>query len=244
MEFLGGDVETAFLTPDITPRWVSMPPYYGDDAVQIDGLIPGARQIRKLLKGVPGIPQGGKLFFDKFSGVLRQCGFQQSVADKCLFLKLKDGKPQLCAIWVDDFLFATYDSSSWNELLAQLKPHFNITGGLLQQFLGLEIVRDRARKRMSITQSSVAKSLLDKFGMIDANSVPVPSPAGFIFTKSDSPDEDEKAKLEEGGKGATQFRQRSALINFLSCWTRPDVTFCVNKLSKFMSNPGSVHWGG
>ena len=245
MELYSGDVETAFLTPEIdTEIWVSMPPFYGKDASKIDGQAGRVREVRRLLKGVPGIPQGGKLFFDKFSGVLLQCGFRQSAADKCLFLKHKNGKPQLCTIWVDDFIFACHDCCYWNELLAQLKPHFNITGGALQQFLGLEIVRERSKRQMSISQSSVARGLLDKFGMSDANSVPVPSPAGFIFTKLDSPQPDEKLKLEESGKGATQFRQRSALINFLSCWTRPDVTFCVNKLSKFMSNPGATHWAG
>ena len=59
---------------------------------------------------------------------------------------------------------------------------------------------------MSISQSSVAKGLLDKFGMFDANPVPVPSPAGFVFTKADYPEGDEKAQLEQGGKGATEFR--------------------------------------
>ena len=33
-----------------------------------------------------------------------------------------------------------------------------------------------------------------------------------------------------------------ALANFLACWTRPDIAFIVNKLCKFMSNPGEVHW--
>ena len=33
-----------------------------------------------------------------------------------------------------------------------------------------------------------------------------------------------------------------ALANFISCWTRPDITYTVNKLCKYMSNPGPVHW--
>ena len=32
------------------------------------------------------------------------------------------------------------------------------------------------------------------------------------------------------------------MANFISCWTRPDVTFVVNKLCKFMAHPGDVHW--
>jgi hypothetical protein len=150
----------------------------------------------------------------------------------------------MCVIWVDDFIFATFKEQNWDSLLAQLKHHFNITGGPLKQFLGLEIARDRDRRKMSITQTTVAKSLLHRFGMADSNPVPTPCPAGAVFSKKDCPQEIEKQALEERGRGATEFRKRSALINFLSCWTRPDVTFTVNKLSKFMSNPGAVHWAG
>jgi len=98
---------------------------------------------------------------------------------------------------------------------------------------------------MSITQESMIISLLEKSGMSSANPVPVPCANGFVFTRADCPkDNDEKEMMEKSNQGPTPFRQRSALINFLSCWTRPDVTFTVNKLSKFMSNPGAVHWAG
>jgi hypothetical protein len=33
-----------------------------------------------------------------------------------------------------------------------------------------------------------------------------------------------------------------ALANFISCWSRPDITYTVNKLCKYMANPGDAHW--
>jgi hypothetical protein len=33
-----------------------------------------------------------------------------------------------------------------------------------------------------------------------------------------------------------------ATINYAACWTRGDVTFAVNKLAKFMRDPGAKHW--
>jgi len=58
-EIFSGDVETAFLTPDIdTEIWVKMPPLYGPGDGDVDETERGKTQIRKLLKGVPGIPQG------------------------------------------------------------------------------------------------------------------------------------------------------------------------------------------
>jgi len=224
MHLFSGDVETAFLTPDIdTEIWVTMPPFYGQDGVQIDGGSSGARTVRKLLKGVPGIPQGGKLFYDKFSAYLIQCGFNQSAADKCLFFRGRDDQFQLCVVWVDDFLFACFDSTCWEALLAQLKAQFNITGGELRQFLGLEITRNRSQRQMSITQASVAKSLLDKFGLSEANPVPTPCPAGFIFTKTDSPASlEKKICLRKRERGQPIFGSEALLLIF--CLAGPDLT--------------------
>ena len=45
-------------------------------------------------------------------------------------------------------------------------------------------------------------------------------------------------------KGKTQelFMMAVATINYVACWGRPGVTFKVNKLAKFMGNPGVKHW--
>lgn len=39
----------------------------------------------------------------------------------------------------------------------------------------------------------------------------------------------------------TAYRSIVALANFINCWTRPALSFVVNKLCKFMSNPGETH---
>jgi histone deacetylase 1/2 len=57
-----------------------------------------------------------------------------------------------------------------------------------------------------------------------------------VFTKKDCPEPPETAE------NCTLYRSLVALANFIACWTRPDITFTVNKLCKYMSNPGVVHW--
>ena len=58
-----GDVETAFLTSSIDCEiWVKMPPYWGKGDSAITG-VSSELPPRRLLKGVPGIPQGSRLFF-------------------------------------------------------------------------------------------------------------------------------------------------------------------------------------
>ena len=81
-----GDIETAFLTADMDCEvWVKMPTFWGRG----DNAITGERQDlppRRLLKGVPGIPQGSRLFYDTFAEHLASMGWKPATADKCLFL--------------------------------------------------------------------------------------------------------------------------------------------------------------
>jgi hypothetical protein len=58
----------------------------------------------------------------------------------------------------------------------------------------------------------------------------------MVWTKKDSPVKQEAADV------CTQYRALVALANFIANWTRPDITFVVNKLCKFMANPGPAHW--
>ena len=82
-----GDIETAFLSANMDCEvWVHMPPFWGRD----DGSITAASKSqsqppRRLLKGVPGIPQASRLFYDTFAEHLKY-GLDSFYCYKCLFL--------------------------------------------------------------------------------------------------------------------------------------------------------------
>lgn len=77
-----GDVETAFLTSNMDCEvWVRMPPYWGNDSKPIDGTTSDLPP-RRLLKGVPGIPQGSRLFYETFQSELKQMGYLPAKADQ------------------------------------------------------------------------------------------------------------------------------------------------------------------
>jgi hypothetical protein len=93
-----------------------------------------------------------------------------------------------------------------------------------------------SKKCMHISQAHAISSLLERAGMQDCNPVPTPCKTGQLWTKKDCPEPQETAER------ITHYRALVALANFIANWTRPDITFTVNKLCKFMSNPGPVHW--
>jgi hypothetical protein len=70
--------------------------------------------------------------------------------------------------------------------------------------------------------------------MTDCNPVQLPCQPGTVFSKKDCPN--------PPSPRSTEYAALIALANFLACWTRPDIAFVVNKLCKFMANPGEVHW--
>ena len=112
-----GDVETAFLTADMDcDVWVKMPTFWGRGS----DAITGERQDlppRRLLKGVPGIPQGSRLFYDTFAEHLASMGWKPATADKCLFLNPFLVERAAVLLWVDDFIFMHEQDASWKRSL-------------------------------------------------------------------------------------------------------------------------------
>jgi hypothetical protein len=99
----------------------------------------------------------------------------------------------------------------------------------------MDIEYNAGSHTMFVSQTNTIRTLLERAGMLDCNPAPTPCQAGIVFTKTDCPE-------TPNPESSTDFRRLIALANFISNWTRPDITFTVNKLCKYMSNPGPVHW--
>lgn len=232
-----GDVETAFLTAKMDCEvWVRMPPFWGNDASAISSdnqPLPPCL----LLKGVPGIPQGSRLFYESFAARLLSLGFKPSAADKCLFIHQDTSERNAVLIWVDDFIVMHEKESTFLNFIMMLRKSFNIPlVGPLVSFLGITITRDVEQKRLHLSQNNSITVLLERSKMTDSNPTNTPCVSGAIFSKKDSPQD------AASNNTITEYRSLIAMANFISCWTRPDITFTVNKLCKFMANPGELHW--
>jgi histone deacetylase 1/2 len=232
-----GDIETAFLSAKMDCEvWVKMPPYWGNESEAITDTNVAVPS-RLLLKGVPGIPQGSRLFYETFAARLLAMGYKPSPADKCLFINDSLSERNAILIWVDDFIAMHEKDETFVRFIALLRKDFNVPlVGPLLSFLGMTIKRNLQAKTMAISQKNSILVLLERSNMMDSNSVSTPCVTGAIFSKNDSP------TPPGDNDSINEYRSLVALANFISCWTRPDITFVVNKLCKFMSNPGPLHW--
>jgi hypothetical protein len=234
---MSGDVETAFLNAHMDCEvWVRLPPYWGkgDDCITHDDphLAPCL-----LLKGVPGIPQGSRLFYQTFAAHLLTMGYIPSNADSCLFINPKLKERNAVILWVDDFVYMCEKASTYDSFIAALRTAFNIpNAGVLVSFLGMRIVRDIPKGLLFFSQENSIDVLLERANMSDCNPTPTPCVAGAVFSKKDCP-----ISIEDNTT-SSNYRSLIAMANFVACWSRPDIVFIVNKLCKYMGNPGDIHW--
>ena len=234
------DIKTAYLSaPMDTEVYVHLPPAFNDnmDLKQSEQI---SQTVHRLLKGVPGIPQGAHLFNKRFDGVIRSMGFAKVADDFCFFRHA--AHDIYLVIWVDDILmcFDKAKASAANSILDTLKKNFKVhVLGPVTDLLGVNITRDRGSRIITLDQSQAVLAILGKAGMKDCNSSPTPLPLNAKFTKADCPLT--AYEQEDMRDDAKWFRSNLASCIYLQLWTRPDIAFAVSKLSKFMHNPGSKH---
>jgi hypothetical protein len=143
------------------------------------------------------------------------------------------------AVWVDDIFAVMQNDDEWSNLLAGLRSTFSIADkGDVKMFLGMEIAQTSDRSTVTFSQRISVDNLLSRAASSMKSSHPCLTPcvAGFIFTKEDSPSPANARPLR-----MPEFRGLIALANYVSVWTRPDITYVVNKLCKYMANPGDRH---
>ena len=95
---------------------------------------------RQLLKGVPGIKQGSRLFYLKLKAFLIEKGYKQLPADPCVYYRLSNDGLTLLGVWVDDVLAMVPNNAEWDEFVAAVRTVFALTDkGAVKVFLGMDI---------------------------------------------------------------------------------------------------------
>jgi hypothetical protein len=211
------DVSTAYLNADLlSDVYIRLPTELGGD-------------IWRLKKALYGLRQAAKQWNEKLSEVLLSLGFQQSSADPCLFYRLYGKHCVLMLFHVDDAIVVGEDESV-TEAVKDLASKFEIKQlGELHTFLGIQVERD-GRDRMLLHQTGYAEKIIQSHGMSESVTKSLPISPGTKLTK-------EGMLLED----ATVYRSIVGSLNYLAVNTRPDLSFVVSVLSRFMKSPTEEH---
>ena len=221
------DVSAAFLHADIDADvYIRSPEGYS--TYSSDGI----QDVWKLKKAVYGLKQSPKLWNNHVTKLLTKLGLKQSLFDLCLFVGKVNGSILAVVFHVDDFLIVCPSLDVLNQFKTQLKNELRIKDlGEAKKFLGIDISRNRTNRTLSLSQSTFAQDILEKFGMEHAKPLSTPLP-----NESIKPFEPDRGHFE------CPFLQVIGAITFLVTWTRPDLAYAASALSQFMMNHNEYHW--
>ncbi|BBG92512.1 RmlC-like cupins superfamily protein, partial [Prunus dulcis] len=188
----------------------------------------GENLVCRLHKSLYGLKQASRQWFAKFSEAIQAAGFTQSKADYSLFT-CKRGKSFIALlIYVDDILITGNNLGAINSLKRFLHTRFRIKDlGDLKFFLGIEV--SRSKKGISISQRKYTIDILKDSGFLGVRPVLFPM--------------EQNLKLSDTGellKDPAKYRRLVGRLIYLTI-TRPDITYAVHVLSRFMHEPRKPH---
>ena len=239
-EIKQGDVETAFLCADMdTEVYVSIPCWFSENQSKHRAR---GFTIHRLLKAVPGIPQGPRLYHKKSHHIFTGQGLKQCRSDHSLYVCTT--RKLYLVVWVDDcFLFFPKESLAHaRQLWTALRAHLPLDEWEdVDDCLGVQVRRDRPNSRLTLSQRAPVEKLLRKLNMLDGDWTPecTPIPSNAKFSKADCPTPAEALTMAEEQR---TYRSVLATLIYFYTWTRPAIGYAVSKLCKFMHNPGHAHF--
>ena len=219
------DVSNAFLHGFLREEvYMQQPPGFEDSQFPT--------HVCKLQRAIYGLKQSPRAWYARLSERLLQLGFMASKADTSLSVFSQGGVHLYMLVYVDDIVITGSTPAAVHRLVASLSDSFPIKDlGALDYFLGLETSCNSGG--MSLTQHKYALDLLHRINMENCNSASTPLDIGKKLAR------DSGHIL--GTDDAFQYRNIVGGLQYLTL-TRPDISFAVNKVCQFLSQPTEVHW--
>jgi hypothetical protein len=224
------DVKTAFLNGDLNEELYMTQP---------TGFVASGREgeVCKLNRSIYGLKQASRAWNIKIHGFLIKFGFIRSSADPCVYIKKEEDCLTIIAIWVDDGLICGSDIKRLDSVVEYLSQNFEMTCEPVDCFVGIQIVRDRGRRTIHLSQENYIARLLEKFNLSDCHARIVPADPFTRLSKNNGQDtsseEEDLARLYREAVGA--------LIYAVTC-TRLDISWAVSQVAQFSSRPTRAHW--
>ena len=218
------DIKNAFTESDLREDIFFKPP---------QGVAVTKGRVLKALKSLYGLKQAGRdwnLLLRKF---LIENGFEQSLADPCLYTHKGMGISLL--VYVDDIAAAAKDTVALKWFEKKLSARFNAKNlGEIVKLLGMRITRDRKSKTIYLDQEQYISATLDKFGITAEKHKAKKIPAADYEHLRPARDEDELID-------STEYSQGVGGLMWAMVMTRPDISFVLGRLAQYMSKPAKHH---
>jgi hypothetical protein len=193
---------------------------------------PGYRKpgmILMLQKALYGLRESPLLWQRDLTATLHELGFKTVPQEPCCMTK----GGIIIFFYVDDIVLA-YKKERESEIqsvMENLQKRYKLTGGKpLQWFLGIEIIRDREKRLLWLSQSDYLDKIANLADRTDGrHDTPMRREELWPYN--------ERASLSS----IRRYQRKIGSILYAAVITRPDVAFAASRLARFNANPGPEH---
>ena len=228
------DVRSAFLNGELSDViYMKQPEGFIDEKYP--------NKVCLLKKSLYGLKQSARCWNQVIDNYLKSSSYIQSDADPCIYYKCENinGKRiiVIMVVYVDDTIICSNDTATLQAEKKKLCERFEMDDrGELHHILGMQVKRDRSKKRLTIDQNIYLKDVLKRFGMENCKPVSTPVEPGKKFSKLI----EEKDAFDD----VRMYQAAIGSLNYAAIATRPDLSVAVGMLSQHMRNPSLEHWTG
>ncbi|WJX72888.1 hypothetical protein P8452_56724 [Trifolium repens] len=217
------DVKCAFLNGPLEEEvYVKQPTGFIDEDQK--------EKVYRLHKALYGLKQAPRAWNKRIDSFLSTMGSLKCTTEHGVYVKKSssDNLIILC-LYVDDLLITGSDENEISDFKIELMREFEMTDlGHISYFLGIEFYK--SSRGLLMHQKRYASEVLKRFDMVNCNHAVTPAEARLQLTKGS----------EDADVDPTQFRRLIGSLRYL-CNTRPDLTYSVGLVSRFMQKPKLSH---
>ncbi|GKD41059.1 retrotransposon protein, putative, ty1-copia subclass [Tanacetum coccineum] len=207
------DVKTEFLHGNLEEViYMKQPPGYEQ-----------GNKICLLKKSLYGLKRSPRQWYKRIDEYMLSNGFKHSSYDSYIYYKsYAPGKYIYLLLYVDDMMIACKSKAEIGSTKSLLKKEFDIKElEEAKKILGMEIVRDRSRKILRVSQSGYVSKILKIFRIDNGKSVKIPLGGHFKLSLKDCPVKD--YDVERMSK--VPYANAVGSLMYLMVCTRPDIAY-------------------
>ncbi|SOV04878.1 uncharacterized protein UDID_17223 [Ustilago sp. UG-2017a] len=190
-------------------------------------------KVLKLIKGLYGLKQSGWEWNIELDTHLRSIGFHCMPSAPCLYSRGTGDQLTVITAYVDDMLIALPCRREVDRTKAEIMDKWGTEdNGPVREFLGIKITRERRQGRITLDLTAYIKGMVSKW--LERSSertwVPMQSVAGIAGGDKCNPDQ------------AKRYQELVGQLLWVSNTVRPDISFAVGALTRYMSEPIDSAW--
>jgi hypothetical protein len=187
-------------------------------------------KVLRLRKALYGLRQAPRAWNSKLDDTLKKMNFVQSEHEHTMYRRSHGDDILLVGVYVDDLVITGSSLTAVEEFKEEMKRTFLMSDlGLLSFYLGIEVRRDAGG--ITLRQAHYAKKILEMAGMADCKAATTPMEERLRLSRDSTAEEVD----------ATLYRRIVGSLRYL-IHTRPDLTYAVGYVSRFLERPTDEHF--